>query len=375
MRSVARRFGVSHATVLTWVKRAGEQRLDRVNWTDRPGGCPIAWNRTARKIERKIMDVRHDLKMNSVLGESGAVAIAQELQRQHVGSAPSIRTIARILKREGLVDGHGRVRRPSPLRGWYLPDVAQGKAELDSFDIIEDLKIQDGPFVNVLTGMSLHGRLAAAWVTELVTSKFVICKLLEHWKRWGRPRYVQFDNDTRFQGAHQFPDSFGRVLRLCLQLGSVPVFAPPQETGFQAAIESFNGLWQVKVWQRTRFHGLKDLSARNVRYIQAHRDKTEPKRDVAPTRSKVPGDFAPDFQRALSGKVIYLRRTNAAGSVQVQGHTFQTDKHWINRLVRCELLLDRGKVEFYALRRREPERQPLLRTACYEAPPRRFKDR
>src|SRR5689334_1995201 len=141
MRSVARRFAVSHATVLTWVKRAGEQRLDRVDWADRPGGCPIAWNRTARKLERKIIDVRHDLKTNSVLGESGAVAIAQELQRQHVKPAPSIRTIARILKREGLVDGHGRVRRPSPSRGWYLPDVARGKAELESFDIIEDLKI------------------------------------------------------------------------------------------------------------------------------------------------------------------------------------------------------------------------------------------
>ena len=32
-------------------------------------------------------------------------------------------------------------RRP----GWYLPAVAAGEAELDSFDLIEELKIANGP--------------------------------------------------------------------------------------------------------------------------------------------------------------------------------------------------------------------------------------
>jgi hypothetical protein len=50
-----------------------------------------------------------------------------------------------------------------------------------------------------------------------------------------------FDNDTRFQGPHQFPDAIGRVARLCLSLDIVPVFAPVHEHGFQAAIEAFNG--------------------------------------------------------------------------------------------------------------------------------------
>ena len=55
-----------------------------------------------------------------------------------------------------------------------------------------------------------------------------------------------------FKALHQFKDTIGRVIRLCLSLGVTAVFAPPRETGFQAAVESFNARWQANVWQR--FH-------------------------------------------------------------------------------------------------------------------------
>jgi hypothetical protein len=310
-----------------------------------------------------------------MLGEYGAVAIERELNAQEIANVPSVRTLARILKREGAVDGHGRVRRPAPPRGWYLPEVAQRRAELDSFDIIEDLKIKDGPWLSVLTGMSLHGHLAAAWAAQVMSAKFVVDKLLNHWQQWGCPAYVQFDNDTRFQGAHQFADSFGRVLRVCLQAGSTPVFAPPNETGFQAAIESFNGLWQTKVWHRGRYRSVNELNERNEQYLAAHWNRTEPKRDSAPARRRLSKDCAPDLRAPLSGRVIYIRRTNDEGHVKLQGHQFKVSRNWPGRLVRCELSLDVGRVEFYALRRREPEHHRLLHTAKYTVPERRFKDR
>src|SRR5688500_13057011 len=37
-RDVARHFGVALSTVQLWVARAGSQRLDRVDWADRPDG-------------------------------------------------------------------------------------------------------------------------------------------------------------------------------------------------------------------------------------------------------------------------------------------------------------------------------------------------
>jgi len=74
---------------------------------------------------------------------------------------------------------------------------------------------------------------------------------VEHWRAVGLPGYAQFDNDAIFEGAQVHPDTIGRVTRTCLSLGVIPVFVPPRETGFQAAIEGFNGLWQAKVWARS----------------------------------------------------------------------------------------------------------------------------
>ncbi len=98
--------------------------------------------------------------------------------------------------------------------------------------------------------------------------------LVERWRRDGLPTYAQFVNDTIFQGAHQFADSVGRISRLCLALGAVPVFAPPREPGFQNAVEGFNALWQSKVWQRHSCPDVAALVAVSARYIAAYCAKT-----------------------------------------------------------------------------------------------------
>ena len=51
---------------------------------------------------------------------------------------------------------------------------------------------------------------------------------------------------------------------------------------------------------------------------------------------------------------------------------FEVDTAWPNRLVRAEVDLDAGHIRFYALRRRDPSRQPLLREVAYRLPRRRF---
>jgi len=130
--------------------------------------------------------------------------------------------------------------------------VTAGRAELDSFDIVEGLALEGGVRVEVLNAVSLRGGLPGAWPQRLVTAKTTVQALLQHWRQFGLPAYAQFDNDTIFQGSHHGRDSLGRVIRICLQLGVTPVFAPPQEPGFQAAIENFNGRWQAKVW--SSFH-------------------------------------------------------------------------------------------------------------------------
>lgn len=369
MRAAARQFGVSVGNVAFWVARAHGMRLDRADFDDRKPGSP--WNRSSARLERRILRLRTRLR-HSVLGECGAPRIRAALEARHAQYVPSVATINRVLARHGAQDAAHRVRRPAPPKGWYLPALAAGEAELDCFDLIEDLKIAHGPLISVLTATSLHGGLANAWPLHPASAKTVLQCLIERWRREGLPDYAQFDNDTLFQGGHRFADSVGRVSRLCLALGVVVVFAPPREPGFQNAIEGFNGLWQTKLWQRYRFKDLSQLRQLSDRYIAAHRARSAPRREQAPRRRPFPKSFKLDLNAPLKGTIVYLRRTDETGRVRLLGKNFPVSSTWAHRLVRCEVDFSNNRIHFHALRRRAPLEQPMLRTTIYHRAYRRF---
>lgn len=366
-RAVARRFRVSLLTVQRWVERAGDRPLDEVAWADR-SDRPHRTRRTAPALEELVLSVRAELKASSDLGEFGAAAIHRELVARALPAVPAVRTIGRILDRRGALDGQRRVRRRPPPPGWYLPRVAGGQAELDSVDVVAGLVIKAGPQVEVLNAVSLHGGLVASWPREAITAAAVREALVEHWRAVGLPAYAQFDNDTRFQGPHQHPDVIGSVMRLCLGLGVVPVFAPPRESGFQAAIEGYNGRWQAKVWARFEHASLAALQAQSQRFVAASRHRAAARIAAAPDRRAFPPAWRLNLRAHPRGLVIFLRRATERGAVSLLGHTFDVDPLWPYRLVRAEVDLDADVIRFYALRRRDPTAQPLLRTVPYRLP-------
>lgn len=365
-RTVARQFHVSIGTVQHWVARAAGQRLDRVDWTDhrqRPRRPP---NRTPPGLEDQVLTLRRRLQ-HSILGEAGAEAIYAALAATG-DPTPCVRTIGRILARHGHVDAHRRERRPPPSPGWYLPPVRTRRVELELFDFIEMLKLQGGPLLDVFTGIGLHSGVPAAWPLLGATTTGVLSCLMAHWQTHGCPGYAQFDNDTRFQGAHQHRDVFGRVVRLCLQLGITPVFAPPREFGLQNPIEHFNGLWQAKVWQRFQFPDLAALETTNTHYLAARRERVAVRAAEAPRRTPWPRAWTWRPQCLLAGTVVYIRRTTEQGRIALLGQSWPVDPHWCHRLVRAEVDLRAASIRCFALRRRAPAEQPLLCELPYEYP-------
>lgn len=368
LRKVARRFRVALCTVQRWVTRSADLRLDRVEWSDRAPGLRTSPKRTPPAVERSILELRRELRDESALGEYGAEAIQRSLLKRGCRGVPAVRTIGRVLARHGAVDHAGRVRRASPPPGWHLPPVARGETELDLFDVIEDFKIEGGPLLDVFTGVSLRGGLPGSWPLASASTMAILSCLMAHWQSYGRPGYAQFDNDTRFQGPHQYPDVFGRVVRFCLQLGVTPVFVPPREFGLQNAIENFNGLYTAKVWRRFHFASLAEFMAQSERYLDARRTRLAARIAQAPARIPWPVQWEFSPQQLPAAKVIFIRRTSAAGGLTLLGHEWPVDRHWCHRLVRAELDLSAGEIHCTALRRRDPEAQPTLAVLPYRYP-------
>jgi hypothetical protein len=372
-RSVARRFGVALATLQLWVARAGGQPLELVDWSDRPHTARTV-HRVAVTIEDRILEIRRVLREESDLGDYGPAAIRRALALElPADRLPSLRTIARVLDRRGALDARRRTRRPAPPAGWHLPDVRHRRAELDSFDVIEGLRFRGGVPLDVLTGLSLHGGLPMARPVIALRSSAVAGTLIDHWTKSGLPAYAQFDNDPRFIGGFAHPNSIGRVIRLCLAVGVVPVFVPPHEMGFQAAGEALNGRWQRAVWaRRPILADLATIQRRSDAFVTALRATRLVRIEAAPERRPLPTE-QPDLARPPAGRLVFLRRTGDAGEASVLGRRYRVSSLWVRRLVRAELDLDERRLRFFGLRRREPDDQPLLAETPFEPPERWYR--
>ena len=373
VRAIARLFRVSPPTVQRWVEKATAQSLDRVSFESASRAPKRVANRTSFEVEQTVLSIRNQLKQESALGEFGALAIRREMQSRNLSGLPSLRTIGRILERGGALDGRRRVRRRPPPKGWYLQEVARQKAELDEFDFVQGLAIRGKADLEVFNVVSLHGCLVGSFPDHPYDTESAIAAILSHWREVGLPNYAQFDNDNRFSGPHQHPNSIGRIIRLCLSLGVVPVFAPPREHGLQNGIESYNGLWQAKVWCRFEYESLEQVQAQSRRYVEASRKRKAARIEAAPTRRKFPSQWQRSDKAGVRGRIIYIRRTDDKGHLLVLGNKIEVSANWKHRLIRCEIDIDQKQMGFYALSRSDPNNQPLLRRTPYELPRRYLK--
>ena len=97
--------------------------------------------------------------------------------------------------------------------------------------------------------------------------------------------------------------------------------------------------------------------------------------EAAPPRRPFPEGWTLDLQAHPRGRIVYLRRTDAAGAVELLGRRFEVDRRrgrtgWSGRRW-TSTPAGSGSI---ALRRREPDHQPLLREVAYKLPRRRFKE-
>ena len=205
------------------------------------------------ELERTIVTIRQRLAARAVPSTRyqfiGATAILAELQTLHVQPLPCVRTIERVLQRQGLTLPRVRLSQYLP-RQVYPGPHAQASNQLHQVDLVGPvyLKGRAQRYYIFVCKDVFDGAICLKLGRSRQMDE-VLAFLGDCWKTLGCPTSVQFDNAREFVGGDRTSRYLSRVIRLCLRFGVEPVFIPPAQPYRNGSVENFNGWFQPVLFQ------------------------------------------------------------------------------------------------------------------------------
>jgi putative transposase len=311
--------------------------------------------RISPELERAILSVRRRLQAHAAPATRyslvGATAILAELKALGIRSLPCERTVERVLERNGLTAPRVRLAPLLP-RQEYPGPQARASNELHEIDLVGPvyLKGRKQRYYIWACKDAFDGAVCLR-LAESRRMDEVLAFLGECWKDLGRPEQAQFDNARELCGWGPAARRLCRVIRLCLRFGVSPVFIPEGEPQFNGSVENFNGWFQPRLFDR-RFKRPCDLRRELARLQEAvNTQHVHPRlggKTAAAHRrglrlQKLPASFQvpTDRQPLAAGRVTFLRRVSAAGTVTVLSQTFRVGKR--HRGLYLRLVVDTGR--------------------------------
>jgi hypothetical protein len=148
----------------------------------------------------------------------------------------------------------------------------------------------------------------------------------------------------------------------------IPIFVPPHEFGFQAAIESDNGRWERAVWNRFNFKNINEIQIQSDRDLNAVKEKIETKIELENSRKFIDKNWNFNNKINEKGTIMFIRRTDNKGRVKMMGHLWQLEKNWTTRLLRATVDLKNHRIHFHKLTKKQPFNHKYIGYAEYHLP-------
>jgi len=335
-----------------WLRRFKEEGAKGLH--DHSRAPKRIWKRTHIGVAGRILAVRKELESHrsrrSHFSGVGAEAIHWEFEQRGFKRIPSIPTIARILARHGKTKKKrsGSVRNGNKQPYPYVPANRMG--DFHQTDLVGPRYLR-GPR-GVVRFYSFH-TLDVAGHTASISQygdkrTLSLCRhLVASWRCMGVPAVSQLDNEMAATGGGRYRHSISNVIRLHMLLGVHLVFIPPGEPGRNAAVESFNHLWQERVLRRHTCPSLAKLRDTSRRFMDYYHDR-KPHRALTQKEhgTRFPGilrtkcwrslrhlpkrfdldrflDGQGQFQLPLAkGEVSFVRKVDTHGRIEVNGASY-----------------------------------------------------
>lgn len=231
--AIGRALEKSRDWVRTWVSRYNPDEPDESlqNRSSAPKEPHRKWSETmiqqvvtSRKLRMEASEPGYKYAL------IGAQAIRYELKALGITPLPPERTIHHWLQQAGLIPAKAPEKVEAQASKPYPQPARSQINDLQQLDLKGPIYLSGSSQKYYLLALrdyaSKRVALAAAKNRKAAT---VAAFLAEVWQWIGMPQVLQMDNGLELRGSNRYPRSFGKVVRLCLDLGIEPCFVPPKE--------------------------------------------------------------------------------------------------------------------------------------------------
>jgi putative transposase len=355
---ICRLLGRSHDWFHLWWRRYRALGPDGLLELTRANVQP---RRIAPDLERTIVTIRQRLASQTHPGTRysliGAQTILAELQALQIRPLPGLRTIERVLERNGVTVPRVRLA-PYLSSGTYPVPPADESNQLHQVDGVGPIYLKgQRQRYYIFVGKDVYDGAVCLRIYRSRKMGVILDFLGECWKSLGIPAQVQFDNAREVVGWGPAARYLSRVLRLCLRFGVEPILIPPARPQRQGSVEHFNGWFQPRLFQRhyNQLSALKRELQRleatvNIQHVQRRLGGLTPaqyrrqhKLQKLPLGYIIPTEPLP----IATGRVSFIRQVTPNGNIHLLSQTFKVGKRLKGEYVKAVLDTRRGHLTVY----------------------------
>ena len=263
--------------VYKWLKRAQSGQSDwYLDQSRAPHNKP---GKIGKELEQAIVNSRIKLAKRDTpetkYAFCGAVAIHQELDSLGYRNKPALSTINRVLKRNGLIAKQSKDAKEKSSKKYFPHIKARHPGHLHQLDLVTPRYIKGFGVIISVNRIDVYTAQANLEQYQSKGADSVISFIIDDWKTFGIPRYLQLDNEASFRGSLYHPRTFGKLSRFCLNFGVELVFIPFNEPWRNAHIESFNSRFDKMLWQSIVFKDLDHVRSESKKFRDKHNNYQE----------------------------------------------------------------------------------------------------
>lgn len=317
--------------------------------------------RISAELERTIVGVRQRLASRAHPGTRysliGASSILAELQILHIRPLPSVRTVERVLARNGETVPKVRLA-PYLAHSTYPKPQTNHSNQLHQVDAVGPIYLKGHrQRYYIFTCKDVFDGAVYLKLYRSRKMEVILDFLGECWKNLGLPEQVQFDNAREIVGWGPAARYLSRVLRLCLRFGIEVLLIPPGRPQHNGSVEHFNGWFQPRLFQRhySQVSTLKRELLRlqetvNHQHVQSRIGGLTPAQHRRRIKiRKLPPNYVVPTEplNIAAGHITFIRQVTAHGNVHLLSQTFFVGKRVKGEYVKVQLDTKRAYITVY----------------------------